>query len=428
MIHYPYNAYLHESILDDFTADDNSRTSAAEEVARQSDPTADKTVRITFSFSISKFDIQDQNPYGRLFHILAAQFETSGFVRSFNTDNVTWDAHEQRDRTFTVENHSTDADSEYAGFLDRTYRKSMESPYDKVTLMNRFNIEPSTRRYPFKRFCREIYRWFQTLTRGNSSLYDSLTVLVTRIDKDMDMFAIPFKGSSLRLNQRDVEDMYRKIWPDASKASLMYSGDFDALFGQKDTFAFRLFLKHLHTHPNMFPDVDIIVRGDGTWKSKTERASDNQFEEWRIFLKFNDVRNGILHTTDDAIGFVRDRIYAHFGPGDRFMLMKQIRENHVFHLTVKFMISVPPAWVKDKQSSLFFDQTTIDIPRKMQYFSGPEKIPVEFVIMAATPDVYGAEVIIDEDGNWTDRHVSWLTIGALTRNFMTADNRYTEIK
>ena len=110
------------------------------------------------------------------------------------------------------------------------------------------------------------------------------------------------------------------------------------------------------------------------------------------------------------------------------MLMKQIRENHVFHLTVKFIISVPPAWVNDKQSSLFFDQTVIDIPRKMQYFSGPEKIPVEFVIMAATPDVYGAEVIIDEDGNWTDRHVSWLTIGELTRNFMTADNRYTEIK
>ena len=107
-----------------------------------------------------KYDLKNQKSYEKLFHILVSQFEDSHFICSFNVDNVAWDHHEKRDRTFSVENHSIDVDKKYREFLSEAYQKSIDSPYDHIFIINRFNIEPTAERYPFRKFCREIYRWF----------------------------------------------------------------------------------------------------------------------------------------------------------------------------------------------------------------------------------------------------------------------------
>ena len=63
----------------------------------------------------------------------------------------------------------------------------------------------------------------------------------------------------------------------------------------------------------------------------------------------------------------------------------------------------------------------------MQFDNGPEKIPVEFIIECANPDVYGAEVIVDEDGNWSNQHILWSLIGYVSSQFMASENRYTPL-
>lgn len=273
--HYPYNAYLNESILDDISSDDINKKTSVEKAAEQTSVST-KTVRITFSFEISKYDLTDSKPYEQLFRVIVAQFEESGFVRSFSVTNESWDDYNKEDRTFTLNNHSTDTDSDYSNFLDQTYRKSLETGYTSVTIMNRFDIEPTEKPYPFKKFCREIQRWYKIFSNGKNGLYDSLSVFLIRIDK-ADIFTILFKGTSLYLNQRDLEQAYRKIWPDASKKSLMYSDDFNKTFGTKETFEFRRFLKYLHDHPHIFKGVDILVRGDGTWKTEIKKSSDDPY-------------------------------------------------------------------------------------------------------------------------------------------------------
>jgi hypothetical protein len=413
-MHYDYNAYLNENILDTLTTDDNNQSSS-ERVASTIKDDSKKNIRITFAFSLEKYSLQDIEPYEKMFDSLCQQFMNSRFIKSFNTWNVSWDNLEVRDRTFDLENHSIEADKNYSTFLKTAYKKSQRSSFDKISIINRFNIEPIQERYPFKKFCREVYQWYRILVRANRGLYDNLNVLITRTDIS-ELFAILFKGTSMNLNQRDLESGYRKIWPETpANKSLMNSNDFNMKYGQKELFEFRTFLKYLHGRSNMFPGVDIYVRGDGTWKSVKENSSYSDLESWNIYLKINNFADPKKHNTNAAIDFVKRNIYSHFGPGDRYMLMNQVKANHVAHMSVKFMICIPTEWKDSKDSTLFFDQEIIDIPRKMQFYNGPEKIPVEFIIECANPNAYGAEVIIDEDGEWSNRHISWLLIGNISR-------------
>ena len=87
----------------------------------------------------------------------------------------------------------------------------------------------------------------------------------------------------------------------------MNSNDFNMKYGQKELFEFRMFLKYLHGRSNMFPGVDIHVRGDGTWKSVKENSSYSDLESWNIYLKINNFADPKKHNTNAAIDFVKEQ-------------------------------------------------------------------------------------------------------------------------
>lgn len=425
-MNYPYDAYLNESILDTLTPDDNTQQSSPKRLASSSNDEIARPVRITFSFYMEKYNLKDIEPYEKLFESICNQFKNSRFIKSFRVWNVSWDASETKDRTFNVENHSADADKDYSKFLDDSYRRAMESFNDNMSIINRFDIEPIEKQYPFRKFCREIDQWFRIIVRGYRGLYENLNVLVTRTDRT-DLFAVMFKGSTQSLNQRDVESAYRKIWPEASNRPLISDTVFNEKFSRKELFEFRSFLKYLHGRPNIFPGAEIYVRGDGTWKSTKPNGSYSDLESWNIYLKINSFKNPEMRNTNASIEFVKQNIYSHFGPGDRYMLMSQVKSNHVGHMTMKFYICIPTEWKDSEDSTMFFDQVLIDIPKKMQHYNGPEKIPVEFIIECVDPDVYGAEVVVDEDGNWTNEHITWSKLATVLNQFMASESRYTPL-
>ena len=76
-MHYLFNAYLNESVLDDLTTDDNTYKSSSERVASSQNNENLQNVRITFSFSVDKELLNDLKPYMKLFDALSEQFWNS---------------------------------------------------------------------------------------------------------------------------------------------------------------------------------------------------------------------------------------------------------------------------------------------------------------------------------------------------------------
>lgn len=76
-MHYPFNTYLNESVLDDLTTDDNTYKSSSERVASSQNNESLQNVRITFSFSVDKELLNDLKPYMKLFDALSEQFWNS---------------------------------------------------------------------------------------------------------------------------------------------------------------------------------------------------------------------------------------------------------------------------------------------------------------------------------------------------------------
>lgn len=364
----------------------------------------------------------------KLFDALSEQFRNSWFIESFSITNVSWDRAEERERTFMVENHSIEADDNYQKFLQDAYKSSLESEYDNIAIINRFDVEPIEKRPPIMKFAREVYRWFNIVVKANRGLYENMNTLVTRINRPNEIFTILFKGSTSSLHRDDVERSYKKMWSSAPNKQLIGRTDFDNKFGQKELFSFRTFLKYLHERPRMFPDVELYVRGDGTWKSMSkDKSYSTNFESWNIYLNIKNFKDESKRNTNACIDFVKYKIYSHFNSGDWNMLFKQIKMHHIQHMSVKFYIAIPTEWKDSEDSTIFFDQDVVDIPKKLQIYSGPEKVPVEFIIECANPDVYGAEVVLDEDGNWTNQHITWSLLGIVLNRFMTSENRYTPL-
>ena len=76
-MHYPFNTYLNESVLDDLTVDDNIQKSSSKRIASSQNDENLQNVRITFSFSVDKDMLNDLKPYMKLFDALSEQFQNS---------------------------------------------------------------------------------------------------------------------------------------------------------------------------------------------------------------------------------------------------------------------------------------------------------------------------------------------------------------